>query len=128
MKYVDINSEKEIWEDIYGYEGHYQVSNMGRVKSIKFFKCLNKRRNKLIYLNRHPSGYVTVRLKIMGVGKICSVHRLVSFAFIENNDKSRQLINHKNGIRHDNRVFNLEWVNKKENIQVYELNIFFQHP
>lgn len=114
---------EEIWKDIKGYEGLYQVSNMGRIKSLE--------RNVISY-NRWGIYERTVKSKIVNGGKrggykgvilydnknhkSCLVHRLVAEAFISN-PKNKPEVNHKNGIKTDNRVQNLEWVTSQENIK-----------
>ena len=94
----------EIWKDIKGYEGLYQVSSLGRVK----------RRNKLLRLNTNTYGYKHVTLSKGNVKKTAVVHRLVASAFIENPLGLPQ-INHKDGNKSNNAVSNLEWVTPKEN-------------
>ena len=104
----------EIWKDVVGYEGLYQVSNLGRVKSLE---RLDK--------NNHPvkekilkqacdgvgKGYLYVNLGRMGRGKI---HRLVAEAFIPN-PYNKPEVNHIDGNTKNNRVDNLEWVTHQEN-------------
>lgn len=87
----------EVWKDIKGYEGLYQVSNIGRVKSL-----LNDR--EIILKGGNSSGYRTVGLN----GKTYFVHRLVGENFIPNPDNLPQ-INHRNELKSDNNVSNLEW-------------------
>ena len=97
---------KEIWKDIKGYED-YQVSNLGRVKSIKKNKVL-----KQIY---NPNGYLYVGLYNNSKLKKYLVHRLVAKAFIEN-PLNKPFINHKDFDRLNNNVKNLEWCTQKENV------------
>ena len=100
---------KEIWKDIFGYEELYQISNLGRVKSIRKSKILAYKRNKNIYVNV----ILTNRNKTQ---KNVKIHRLVAEAFIPNPENKPE-VNHINGIKTDNRVENLEWVTASENIQ-----------
>lgn len=94
----------EIWKDIRGYEGLYQVSNFGRVR----------RRSKVLHLNTNTYGYKHVTLSKGNVQKTAVIHRLVASAFIENPLGLPQ-INHKDGDKSNNAVGNLEWVTQKEN-------------
>ena len=91
----------EIWRDIDGYEGLYQVSNFGRVKSFQ----RGKPRILKAFLN---SGYLSVVLYRDHKVKQCLVHRLVALAFIPN-PEDKPLVNHINGVKTDNCVENLEW-------------------
>lgn len=100
---------KEIWQDIEGYEGLYQVSNMGRVKSLKW----NKERILKPYATRN--GYLLVHLRAGENEKRLLVHRLVAAAFVPN-PRNKPQINHVNEIKADNRACNLEWMTAKENI------------
>lgn len=99
--------EKEIWKDIQGFEGLYQVSNFGNVFSFK----TNKR-----IVGGLCRNYRIVDLKKDKKRHILFVHRLVAQAFIPNPENKKE-INHKNLNKLDNRVSNLEWVSRKENIQ-----------
>ena len=111
----------EIWKDIEGYEGTYQVSNTGKVKRIKtLIKCKNGHNFTLkehyIYLNDKGGNYLTVNLNKENKTKRFYVHRLVAKAFIENvNNKSE--VNHIDGNKHNNKVKNLEWVTRSENLK-----------
>lgn len=97
---------EEIWKDIKDYEGLYQVSNWGRVKSLWFGK------EKILQPVKHKNGYLYVSL---GRKKIISIHRLVAEVFIPNPNNLPQ-INHKDEDKTNNRVENIEWCNCKYNI------------
>lgn len=98
----------EIWKDIEGYEGMYQVSNLGRVKSIKF------RKEKILKPGRDTYGYLHISLSKNGERKQYLIHRLVAQAFIANPD-NLSMINHKDENPSNNRVENLEWCTAKYN-------------
>ena len=105
---------EEIWRDIKGYEGLYQVSNMGRVKALERIDN-KKRRLKERMLAFSPSnGYKVVHLYKNGVQKSFSVHRLVGEAFIPN-PKNEPCINHRDENKLNNNVDNLEWCTQKYN-------------
>ena len=111
---------EEVWKDIEGYEGRYQVSNCGRIRS---FLTKGVRNNVEIYdENYHIMkpvhnifGYCVVRLYKNDGGKAFAVHRLVARAFIPNPNNLPQ-VNHIDGNKQNNNSNNLEWVTAKENI------------
>lgn len=111
----------EIWKDITGYEGYYQVSDRGRVKRLSryvdrhAYGIVHKKFYKEHILKPTVSrGYYVVSLCKNCKVKTQQIHRLVASAFISNPQRKEQ-VNHKNGIRNDNRVENLEWVTNTEN-------------
>lgn len=115
MKNIHILStpkDFEVWKDVVGYEGLYQVSNFGNVKSLgnEF-----SRKERLLKPSLQTKGYVNIVLQKNGKRKKILVHRLVAEYFIPNLDKKLQ-VNHINGIKTDNRVQNLEWVTHRENL------------
>ena len=109
----------EIWKDIKGYEGLYQISNYGRVKSLeRIIKCKNrsdfKIQEKLLKLGNHKRGYKTIMLHKNNFTKLFLVHRLVAEAFIPNLDKLPQ-VNHKDECKTNNVWTNLEWCTNEYN-------------
>ena len=100
---------EEIWKDKKDYEEHYQVSNCGRVKSIRFGK------ERILKPVPNSFGYLFVKLCKDGKAKAFTVHRLVAEAFLPNTD-NLPLINHKDECKTNNNVNNLEWCNSKYNI------------
>lgn len=112
----------EEWECINGYEGLYEVSSFGRIKSLphKYIdtKGRNYRKKERIIRpqNDCKRGYLKVRIYKNGVGSSFSIHRLVAIAFIPN-PASLPEVNHKWGVKIDNRVSELEWSTSSDNQQ-----------
>lgn len=99
---------EEIWKDIKDFEGHYQVSNLGRIKSIKFGKEI------ILKQHNNKGGYYYVCLLKNGKHKNYYVHRLVAQAFLPNPYKLPQ-VNHKDENKTNNNVDNLEWCTNEYN-------------
>lgn len=99
----------EIWKPIVGFEGLYEVSNIGRVKSLK--RNTTSGRVLSQALNR---GYMSVVLCKNGKHYNAKVHRLVAMAYIQNPNKKKE-VNHIDGNKTNNRAENLEWVTASEN-------------
>ena len=104
---------KEEWKDIEGYNGFYQVSNFGQVKSTGGQCGTVKRKEKLRSLSFTHDGYLKVRLIYRGKDQTVRVHRLVAETFIPNPD-NKATVNHIDGNKQNNSVVNLEWVNRNE--------------
>ena len=120
----------EIWKDIEGYEGLYEVSSYGRVRSLGQFVNHNfggnaYRKGRLLKPGLGSRGYLSVTLCKNGIRKIYTVHRLVAQAFIPNIN-NLPIINHKDEDRTNNSVDNLEWCDYKYNVNYgNRLNKFY---
>ena len=112
---------EEVWRDIPHYEGLYQVSNLGRVKALARERVNHTggrwiQPEKIMAITINNDGYHVISLtKADHTRKTERIHRLVALAFIPNPEGKTE-VNHINCIRGDNRVENLEWVSRKENI------------
>jgi hypothetical protein len=116
-----METQEEIWKPVVGYEGYYEVSNLGNVRSL--VRIVTRKNGtpltiqpKTKSVKTAKSGYAYVHLDRDGISKFRSVHRLVANAFIPNT-KNKKCVNHINSVRDDNRVENLEWVTPTENMQ-----------
>jgi len=98
-----VNNMQEIWKNIEGFNEHYQISNFGNIKSCKFGK-------ERIMSQINNKGYKGILL----CKKYFQVHRLVALHFLINKE-NKPIINHKNGVKSDNNVDNLEWCTASEN-------------
>jgi len=118
------------WKDIKGYEGFYQISNIGKIISLsRVIKCgnrfgtkserISKAKEKLPFKNN--TGYLIVELKKNGKSKKFLVHRLVGEYFLLNPENKIE-INHKDCDKNNNHVDNLEWVSKLENENHAKIN------
>lgn len=111
----DLDNEK--WLPVIGYEGLYEISNMGRIKTLRKFHKTGHTghwRNEKIMSLCYAGNYVTVDLRPKKVGREILVHRLVAIHFIPN-PESKPQVNHKKGNKHDNRASELEWSTISEN-------------
>lgn len=118
---------EEIWKDIAGYEGYYQISNRGRVKSLtrktKYQNTTRKLKEKIKSAFISTTGYERVELSRDNSNKKYNVHRLVATAFIPKIE-GKEFVNHINGIKTDNRVENLEWCSCSENeLHAYRIGL-----
>ena len=106
MENIPLSNNLEIWKDVQGYEGYYQISNLGRVKSLI---------NNIILKHRPNSkGYQRVNFCLGGLKKDFYVHRLVAFAFLPDVE-NKPHVNHLDGVKSNNNCHNLEWVTALEN-------------
>ena len=99
----------EIWKPVVGYLGFYEISNLGRVKSLK--DNLGRDRELILKPQKRKDGYFTIELK----RSTKFLHRIVAEAFIPNPENKPQ-VNHKDSNRENNQTGNLEWVTASENI------------
>lgn len=106
----------EIWKDIKGYEGKYQISNLGNVRSLYDENQICKTPRIKVLRLCERSGYHTIALSMKGKRKSFQVHRLVAEAFIPNSE-NKPLINHIDENRKNNNVNNLEWCTQLENVR-----------
>ena len=108
-----------IWKDIEGYEGYYQVSNLGNIRScdrvvLNHWGNGQHRKGKLMSPSRSPNGYSIITLQKEGRVKYQTVHRTVATVFIHNPENKPE-INHIDGNKDNNTIENLEWVTTAEN-------------
>ena len=109
----------EIWKDIIGYEGYYQISSEGNVRNIKTRQILIGDTNNLGY--RRVTLYSPIKKRFF-------VHRLVALHFCEGYSEEL-VVNHKDGNKQNNNYTNLEWVTRSENdLHAYEMNLRQPHP
>lgn len=105
--------ETEIFKDIEGYEGLYQISNLGNVKSLNYHRTGKER---ILKPAKKDNGYLFIGLHKNRNIKYFLIHRLVASSFLPNPNKLKE-INHINENKIDNRVENLEWINHKDNMK-----------
>lgn len=112
---------EEIWKDITDYEKIYQVSNIGRVRSLNRLDSIGKKRKgNIMKISIGSGGYFRVNLCKNGKRKPTEIHRLVAKEFVDN-PKNEKVVNHMDGIKTNNIYTNLEWCSLRDNnIHAYE--------
>lgn len=115
--FTETELKNEQWRDIFGYDGAYQVSDLGRVRSHKSGEW------KVLRPGTNGKGYLYVILCIDGKRKNCMIHRLVAQAFIDNNDETKTIINHRDECKSDNRVSNIEWCDYQYNSTYNDIHL-----
>lgn len=115
---------EEIWKAIKDYEGLYEISNLGRIKSLKRIeKFYHNNNDKILIRSKCSNGYLKIVLSKNNLHKNYMIHRLVAEAFIPN-PENKPTVNHKDGNKQNNCVDNLEWATYSENIQhAYNLGL-----
>lgn len=119
----------EIWKDINGYEGKYQISNTGKVKSLQYHRGRDARILKPRCATRRGSQlYYYVMLSKDNKVKCAKIHRLVAEYFVPNPEaETKVYVNHKDGNKHNNHYTNLEWVTPLEN-NLHAYRVLGKHP
>jgi hypothetical protein len=116
---IETAPNSETWRFVLGYEGLYEVSSKGRVRGMSNGQILSPQRD--------SRGYLVVCLSRNGVHRRFRVHRLVALAFLGLPPKGCE-VNHKNGVRDDNRVENLEWASHSKNLRhAFRLGLCIVH-
>lgn len=116
----ELNNEQ--WKAIEGYDGLYEVSSLGRVRSKHSGEW------KVMKAHKTTKGYLQIDFRRDGTRKMCMVHRLVADAFIPNTDESKIYINHKDEVKQNNRASNLEWCTAQYNATYNDLHRRRKHP
>lgn len=124
----------EIWKSIKGFEGYYEVSSIGRIRSVDRYvhsgiKHNNSRlvKGRMLKQSLKKNGYFSVDLSKDNKVKTMLVHRIVAINFIEN-PNNKKVVNHKNANKQDNRIENLEWVTDGENKDHAKKNDLYKGP
>lgn len=124
---------EEIWKDIEGFEGLYQVSNLGRIKRLAYTKTDTRGRirhkpDMILNINSTSQEYLSAELWKNGKAQNYLVHRLVAIAFISN-PEHKETVNHIDGDKRNNYATNLEWATFQENNQhAHDLGLNHSNP
>lgn len=127
MEVIKVISMQEKWKEIENYP-NYQISNFGRVKSLKYYSNIHKKYydRELILKekdNKHGYKFVSLGCGKRGKKKNIAIHKLVAEAFIPNSYNYKE-INHIDGNKHNNRADNLEWCSRSQNmLHAYKLGL-----
>lgn len=121
-EFTDTELANEQWRDIEGYDGAYQVSDLGRVRSRKSGEW------KVMRPGKNNNGYQQVDLCKDGKVKRFLIHRLVAQVFIPNDDETKTQINHINECKSENRVRNLEWCTARYNLTYKNIHYRRNNP
>ncbi len=115
--------ETEIWKDVPDYKGYYQASSLGRIKSldrkIKSSKGFRFAKSKILSPHKREKGYLQIVLCKEGNNRSIQIQIVVAMAFLNHKNNGNTLVvHHKNDIRTDNRVCNLEIISNRENVSL----------
>lgn len=122
MEYTEKELEQERWKPIFGYDGMYDVSDLGRVRSKHSGEW------KVMKPKKVSGGYLQIELCKDGKNKQSLIHRLVAHAFIENDNIFNTEVNHINEVKIDNRATNLEWCDRRYNNTYNGIRYRQYHP
>ena len=103
---------EEVWKPVKGYEGLYEVSNLGRVKSLNY---MHTGKEGILKANKDNDGYLHVNLYKNNKMKSCTIHRLVAIAFVENPEGYNE-VNHIDKNRENSKASDLEWCSRQYNV------------
>lgn len=101
----------EVWRDVEGCKGKYRISDHGNLYSLLSSKLMKQ------FKSKH--GYMRCALHVDGKQRSVAIHRLVAVAFCEGRSKDKNIVNHKDGVKHNNVASNLEWCTQAENTLHY---------
>lgn len=110
----------EVWKKIEGFE-NYEISNLGRLKVNLKFRKYRSYQSKILNPSKDKDGYLRTAITKDGKKYMKKIHRLVALTFLQNKE-NKPCVNHKNGIKTDNRIENLEWCTVKEN-NIHEIKL-----